>query len=101
MRFQLTIDTHNEALTGDYAGSELARIMRKLAARLDEDSALLPTQSDGRLLDVNGATVGSWTLEVDPANTDDDDDDTDDDTDDDDTDAEWLKYYGGTGGSGI
>lgn len=60
--FQLTINTDNAAFgDGDNAAEacELARILRMLAETFDSDGWV---GDEGRLRDINGNTVGNWTL---------------------------------------
>ena len=56
MEFSLTLDMDNEAFSGA-PGLELARILRKLAARVEE---LDHRVDGGKVLDVNGNSVGKW-----------------------------------------
>lgn len=53
--FTLTIDTGNEAFTGDKAG-EVARILKEIAKKLDKG------QDSGKCMDGNGNGVGKWEL---------------------------------------
>jgi len=53
-RFTVSIDTGNDAFEGD-RDREIARILRKLADRLESCNP-----GEGPLYDVNGNTVGSW-----------------------------------------
>lgn len=53
--FQLHFDTSNEAFS-DSPAREAARILRKVARRLESG------ETDGRIRDVNGNTVGRFDL---------------------------------------
>ena len=57
MRFQLHIDTNNQALTDNDGDSELVRILLGVTAEIDDG------QIKGRLRDYNGNVVGRWRLE--------------------------------------
>lgn len=57
--FQLHIHTDNAAFEDD-APQEVARMLRKLADRLDMTSA--GNDDDGTLYDINGNKVGAWSL---------------------------------------
>lgn len=54
-RFRLAVDTDNAAFE-DGIASELGRILRGLASRLESGEA----DTDGPLKDSNGNTVGRW-----------------------------------------
>lgn len=56
MQFTVTIDTDNAAFSGDDSGAELARILRAVAARV-EDGA-----DDGVEYDINGNRVCTFEL---------------------------------------
>lgn len=58
--FTLKIETSNAAFSGDAAGYECARILRELAATIEEGR-----DGSGRIRDINGNTVGHWSLAVD------------------------------------
>lgn len=59
--FTLEIATDNDAFTvGTGVGAEVARILRDVADNVEE----LGGGAQGLLRDCNGATVGSWRLEV-------------------------------------
>lgn len=55
--FTVQISTANEAF--DDPAPELGRILRKLAAEL-ETSLPHDEETEGRLVDINGNTVGKW-----------------------------------------
>jgi hypothetical protein len=57
----LTISTDNAAFEEDASG-EVARILRKFAERLDEQAMPEPGETGRLPLDINGNTVGSWTV---------------------------------------
>lgn len=57
MRFQLHIDTNNQALTDDNGDAELVRLLRHAADQIDDGEV------KARLLDYNGNVVGRWRLE--------------------------------------
>lgn len=63
-RFNLSIDMDNAAFDPDLLdgspNAEVARILRDLADRLDSDEGSMAAQ--GSVRDVNGNTVGTWTL---------------------------------------
>lgn len=56
--YVVRIETDNAAFEGD-RGTEIARILRKLANKVDGTDA----DSNVRLMDVNGNTVGSAGVE--------------------------------------
>lgn len=58
--FKLEIDTGNAAFDDDNggAGAEIARILRKLADRVESDGYMSGTVSD-----INGNRVGTWSRE--------------------------------------
>ncbi len=56
--FKLAMATDNGAFTFAPAG-EVARILRKLADHLNPDDR----EDHGRLIDLNGNVVGTWTLD--------------------------------------
>ena len=58
MTFTCTIRMDNEAF-GDFPGEELARILRRLAAAMDETDA---SEDRGKLHDINGNTVGEYSI---------------------------------------
>ena len=58
MTFTCTIDMGNEAFA-DFPGMELARILRRLAAAMDETDA---SEDCGKLHDINGNTVGEYDI---------------------------------------
>lgn len=60
MRLELHIDSDNDALSGPRGTQEVARILHKLADRLARQPVSPMT---GTLMDVNGASVGTWNLE--------------------------------------
>lgn len=51
------IETDNEAFEDGARGPELARILRKIAARVDDLGSLA---DGGKVMDVNGNSVGHW-----------------------------------------
>lgn len=51
--FTLTFKTQNAAFD---SGVEVARILRTIAEKVDQD------YSEGTVRDINGNTVGKWTL---------------------------------------
>lgn len=57
--FTITINTSNDAFDGDPT-VEIARILRETADRVEGAD-----RTDGTVRDVNGATVGGWTLDPD------------------------------------
>ena len=59
MEFQLTINMDNAAFDDDLGG-ELARIVRHVARRLEDDSVTGDLLSKCSVRDANGNTVGSW-----------------------------------------
>ena len=63
MKFTLDIDMTNAAFEryadDERDASEVAAILRRLAARLD-DVIILTEQSTGALRDSNGNTAGDW-----------------------------------------
>lgn len=56
MAFKLEFETSNDAFEQDMHG-EITRILKLVASQVDRGS------SGGRILDVNGNTVGSFYLE--------------------------------------
>lgn len=63
MKFQLLIETHNEAMQTPEATAEC---LRKIAHELRADIPRRSNQDISRhILDINGNTCGSWTLEID------------------------------------
>jgi len=59
--FTLRIDTDNDAFSADEGRDEVARILRNLAEILWTKG---PGDDTGLLRDVNGNTVGTWTMVV-------------------------------------
>jgi hypothetical protein len=57
MKLQMTIAMDNEAFMGA-PGYELARILRELAGKLENEISSDPFDTHIRLRDVNGNTVG-------------------------------------------
>lgn len=53
---KLAIETTNDAFSGGWAATECARILRDLAERIENGA------TQGKLHDVNGNRVGSFTL---------------------------------------
>lgn len=58
MTFLLKIETDNAAFADGNAASEVARILRETATKIESG------HTDGKLRDSNGNTVGSFALEV-------------------------------------
>lgn len=58
MAFTLNIKTGNAAFEGEDARYELSRILRELADELGEWG----TENSGKVMDINGNTVGAWEL---------------------------------------
>lgn len=56
--FRLTIETVNAAFD-DAPASEIARILRDLADKLERDGVPMDGRENWRLRDVNGNTVGT------------------------------------------
>jgi transcriptional regulator with XRE-family HTH domain len=56
--FALSISTANDAFEGDWLSTELARILRTLASRIEHDG--FTTAYDGKLRDINGNFVGEF-----------------------------------------
>ena len=61
--FRLVICTDNAAFSGDDHGPELARILRKIAQRM-EDSGTIPDGIDGTVMDINGNRCGYYTADM-------------------------------------
>ena len=61
--FRLTIGTDNSAFSGDDYGPELARILRKIAQRLD-DAGSIPDGIDGTVSDSNGNRCGYYSADM-------------------------------------
>lgn len=57
MKFTLSFDMDNAAFEGDNAGTEAARILRQVAAGVENGA------TEGKARDLNGNTVGSWEVE--------------------------------------
>lgn len=72
--FNLNIETHSAAVAEDGREGEIARILRITAERIENG------RDSGILLDINGARVGSWDMNL-PAALDEADDDEDEDED--------------------
>lgn len=78
-RAALTVRLDNDAFSGNDLGPELARVLRDLADRLEEQSRayLAGNGARNRAKDTNGNTVGFLVLtDIEP--DDEDDEDTDD-----------------------
>ena len=60
MSFRLDLDLGNDAFDPD-PRPEIARLLRQAALRVEHSSA---TYGEGKLMDANGNSVGSWTFEV-------------------------------------
>ena len=56
--FSLSIELSNAAFDNGDAGSEVARLLRELAARVDGDD--FRHACAGRIHDISGNTVGHW-----------------------------------------
>lgn len=56
LMFKLEFETDNEAFSYSYGASETARILRKLAQRIEAGDL------DGNVLDINGNSVGTYEL---------------------------------------
>ncbi len=63
--FELTINTDNEAFEDAAGTSEVARILRKIADKLDNMA------DAGRCIDYNGNIVGTWELVTEEVDEDD------------------------------
>lgn len=66
-KFSLSIESANEALTGDdpvVVAAEVARILSKLADRV-RFGASDEVTDEGAVSDVNGNVVGFWSLTID------------------------------------
>lgn len=61
--FTISINTGNAAFK-ENLDEEIARILTELAERSIRHGYMIPSDT-GKLRDVNGNTVGSWTLELD------------------------------------
>ena len=57
MRFNLTINTDSAAFDEDERGHEIARILRRIADEIEEDSAVIR----GMVRDINGNKCGEYT----------------------------------------
>ena len=55
--FVLKIESGNAAFSDGNAGSEVARILRELARKVEDSS-----DGSGRLFDANGNGVGHWSM---------------------------------------
>lgn len=71
-KFTLNIETHSAAIAEDGREFELARILRTTAERVENG------QDSGILLDINGARVGSWEMDLPAILGDAEDDDPED-----------------------
>lgn len=61
--FRLIINTDNSAFTGSDYGPELARILHRIAQRLD-DSGAIPDGLDGSVMDSNGNRCGYYSADA-------------------------------------
>ena len=61
--FRLVICTDNAAFSGDDHGPELARILHRIAQRLD-DSGAIPDGIDGSVTDINGNRCGYYSADM-------------------------------------
>ena len=68
-KFSLNIETHSAAVAEEGREHEIARILRDTAERIENG------QAAGVLLDINGAQVGSWAMDL-PALLNDGEDDS-------------------------
>jgi hypothetical protein len=62
--FKLSISTRNDAFSdgeSEFAGPELARILREVADRVQNG---VPTGDSASVKDANGATVGEWSYDA-------------------------------------
>ncbi len=57
MSFRLEIQTDNDAFVGITGPTEVARILHKV------ESQVTYGQTQGTVMDVNGNTVGSWSMD--------------------------------------
>lgn len=75
VEFNITLKSGNDAFQ-DAPGSEVARILRKIAGRIDCEAGFDADDDGGPAVDANGNTVGHWflTIESDEEPEDDDDD---------------------------
>jgi hypothetical protein len=72
--FKLEMSTNNAAFAGEAeaisaatAGPEIGRILRELATKIERDAEASTEDDDtlsGIIADLNGNTVGSWTLAI-------------------------------------
>lgn len=67
-KFILNIETHSAAVAEDGRETEVARILRTAAERVENG------QDSGILLDINGARVGSWEMDLPVVSSNEDDD---------------------------
>ncbi len=56
--FTLKIETDNEAFADGNGGAEVGRILRRLADLIKDERLVLV--DGGKLMDVNGNSVGEW-----------------------------------------
>lgn len=68
MKFTLSVDSENDALTGEFANHELANIVHTLSVKLADMPA--GRSDSGIVKDVNGGTVGTWSLVSSPEDSD-------------------------------
>lgn len=61
MTITIKLETDNAAFE-DGSGREVARILRKLAVKIQDDD--LEALTGGKLMDVNGNSVGTWEVSV-------------------------------------
>lgn len=67
MKLNIHIDSDNDALADPDRGREVARILHKLADKFERYPRDLFEVKDGVLFDINGASVGTWSVEASPA----------------------------------
>jgi len=59
MPLTIKVKTDNAAFEDDNLGPELARILRALAARVEEADG---SDDNGLIFDINGNSVGTWVI---------------------------------------
>lgn len=70
--FTFNIETHNTAIADEGGEREIARILRITADRIENG------EDSGNLRDINGGTVGTWSMNL-PSVQDEDENDPDED----------------------
>lgn len=58
MRFAAEIETGNATFVEPGWRHELARLLRRAADRIEDDDA-----TEGRFVEINGTSVGGWSIE--------------------------------------